>query len=73
MSPLQTAISKLESALSTATEPETIALLSDKLLMALEKQGKEEPRLWGLEEASAYLQLAPHTIRQHVSQERFRS
>ncbi|MGV8123510.1 MAG: helix-turn-helix domain-containing protein [Candidatus Xenobiia bacterium LiM19] len=70
MSPLQTAIDKLENALSTATEPETIALLTDKLVLALEKQGKEEQKLWSLEQASSYLLIAPHTIRQHVSQEK---
>ena len=68
--PIHQAIEKITTMIEAATTAEEADRLTGRLLELLEKQGKEEPRLWSLEQASAYLQLAPHTIRQHVSQER---
>lgn len=67
---LSSAEKKLTEMLYTAKTVEEADRIVGRILDVHDRQGKEEPRLWSLEEASAYASIAPHTLRQWCSMEK---
>ncbi|MGV8122277.1 MAG: helix-turn-helix domain-containing protein [Candidatus Xenobiia bacterium LiM19] len=68
--PLQTAIERLQSVLSKATDPSDIALLTEKLIEAVKAAEATEERLMTLEEGAYFLGLRPDSLRKHCSAQR---
>lgn len=63
-SPMETAIEKLQEALSQATSPADIAMLTEKLVAVMGMQGKGEERLLTLEMAARYIgDIKPDSLR----------
>jgi|GEM_PF-5211517 len=68
--PLQTAIDSLKAALSSATEPADIALLTEKMIEAVKAAEETEERLMTLEEGAYFLGLKPDSLRKMTSAQR---
>jgi len=68
--PLQTAIDRIQIALSAATEPSDIALLTDKLIEAVKAAEAAGERLMTLEEGAHFLGLKPDSLRKMTSAQR---